>query len=300
MIEKTIYKPGIHNITNEEYHGSAGISRSGIAEFKKCPKKFWNKYLNPNYIPDPSSKALILGNAFHTLVLEPKEFTNRYFVQEEDAIITGKPLLLKDVGREAFEEDKKRIANLQALKAERDKKNELLSKGKTILKWNDYHTIEKMGFSIYKDEECSGLIEGAQYEQSIYWIDEETQILCKVRPDIMHENFIVDLKTTSDASYKAFQRDLFNYNYHIQMAMIQEAIRCTQDKLITDFIVLAVEKEEPFCHTIYIMDDLIIEKGMQEFKNHLRNIKECFDNDQWPSYPSQIITLPSYAKFEEL
>lgn len=300
MIDKITYNPGIYNITNEEYHGSAGISRSGIVEFKKCPKKFWNKYINPDYIPEQQSKSLIFGNAFHTAILEPNEFESRYIAKPEDKIIIGKPLLLKDVGREAYEADKKRIADLQSFKARQDENFQKVVQGKTILSQDDLKLIDNMKNTLLLDDESRGLIEDAQYEKSIYWIDQETQILCKVRPDIMHDNFIVDLKTTMDASYKSFQRDLLSYNYHIQMAMIQEAIRCTQDKLITDFIVLAIEKEEPFCHTIYIVDDLLIEKGMQEFKNHLRSIKECFDNNHWPSYPSQIITLPSYSKFEDL
>lgn len=300
MIAYTQYNPGIYSISNEEYHSSNGISRSGIVEFKHCPKKFWNKYLNPYYIKHEPTKSLTFGNAFHTAILEPNEFDQRYITKPEDKIIVGKPLRLKDVGRDAFEADKIRIADTQALKSKTDEEFELKAQGKTILSRDESHMINRMQYTLLLDSDSRQLIEGAQYEKSIYWIDEQTQILCKVRPDIMHDNFIVDLKTTENASYYAFQRSLYNYNYHLQMAMIQEAILHTSGKLLTDFIVLCIEKEEPYCHATYIFEDAVIERGRDEFRKYLRLMKQCFDENSWPSYPTQVIDLPTYAKYEEI
>ena len=88
MIAYTQYNPGIYSISNEEYHSSSGISRSGIVEFKHCPKKFWNKYLNPYYIKPEPTKALNFGNAFHTAILEPHEYDNRYISKPDEKIMS--------------------------------------------------------------------------------------------------------------------------------------------------------------------------------------------------------------------
>lgn len=300
MITNTIYKPGIYTISNEEYHSSSGISRSAMVEFKHCPKKFWNKYINPHYIKPEPTKSLNFGNAFHTAILEPNEFDLRYITKPEDKIIIGKPLRLKDVGRDAFEADKVRIAEAQALKSKIDEEFEIKAQGKTILSHDESRKISRMQYILLLDNDSRQLIEHGQYEKSIYWIDEETQILCKVRPDIMHDSFIVDLKTTENASYYAFQRSIYDYNYHLQMAMIQEAILHTSGKLLTDFVVLCIEKEEPHCHATYIFDNAVIERGRNEFRKYLRLMKQCFDENSWPSYPTQVIDLPTYAKYEEI
>lgn len=300
MLQNKTRDKGIFTITNEEYHSSPGISRSGIVEFKNCPKKYWHKYINPDYIEPTKTKALVFGNAFHTVILEPDEFNNRYIIKPEERIVIGKPLRLKDVGREAFEADKKRIEEVQLLKQKQEEKFELESLGKTVLTHDEFNMISRMQHSIISHDDTRSLIWGGLVEKSIYWIDEETQLICKVRPDIMHDNFIVDIKTTENASYKSFQRSMIDYNYHIQMAMIQEGIQHILKKVITDFLFICVEKDEPHCHGIYPIDDEVIEMGKIEFHHYLRQMKECFDNNNWPGYPTQLMTLPSYTKHQEL
>ena len=84
MISEIEINKGIFTISNEEYHSSHGISRSGIVEFKNCPKKYWHKYINIDYIEPAKTKALIFGNAFHTAILEPDEFNKRYIIKPEE------------------------------------------------------------------------------------------------------------------------------------------------------------------------------------------------------------------------
>ena len=154
MIERKVFEPGVYQITNNEYHSSAGISRTGIMEFRRTPKHFWNRYINPEYKPKEKTISLEFGGAVHPFILEP----------------------------EKFEEE--------------------------------YSSIKQIRDNLFNDKQAKALLTGARYEHSIYWIDPETQLLCKCRPDIWHENFIVDLKTTKNASYRAFQSDFYHYGYH--------------------------------------------------------------------------------------
>jgi len=266
---------GVYDIHIDEYHSGPGISRSGIMEFRKSPRHYWHKYINPDYSRKATSDAQTFGSAFHCYVLEPEKFKKEYFIAENNPFHGNS------------KEGRAHKAQMQ-----------LMSAGKIVLDKEDLDLIIKMNESLKSDYQAIELIKGAQYEKSIFWIDPDTELLCKVRPDIMHDDFIVDLKTTSDASYREFQRSFYNYGYHLQLAMMHEALKHTQNKIMYNFIDLAIEKTEPFCHGIYSVDEEAINQGVSEFKYYLSEIKKCVDTNIWPSYKTQTLSLPGYAKFE--
>jgi hypothetical protein len=40
------FEDGVYDIQNDLYHGSYGLSRSALCEFKKSPWHYWHKYLS--------------------------------------------------------------------------------------------------------------------------------------------------------------------------------------------------------------------------------------------------------------
>src|ERR1700739_7402 len=77
-------EPGIYpDMTNEHYHRSLAISRSGIMKFLESPYKYWADYINPNRPPKRTTAAMQFGSAFHTLLLEPQKFSDEYIVEIE-------------------------------------------------------------------------------------------------------------------------------------------------------------------------------------------------------------------------
>jgi hypothetical protein len=291
-------KPGIYDISNEEYHASPGISRSGIMEFKKTPSHYWHKYINPDYISDHSSPAVILGQALHTYVLEPEKFKDQYVVKYSESGKLEKIPLLKEVGREAYDLAKK---NHELEKQKREAaesefyKNSL---GKEIIDIDDFKKIEAMARALEKHEQAHGLIKDAQYEKSIYWHDPDTGILCKARPDILHQNMVCDLKSTLNASMREFQRSINSYGYHLQAGMIHEGLKHALGIEIWNFIFIAIEKEEPYAIAVYPLDEVAIAHGIVDFKNTLMRFKNCLDDNYWPGYLTQMISLPTYAFYE--
>nr|WP_237029017.1 PD-(D/E)XK nuclease-like domain-containing protein [Phaeobacter porticola] len=54
-------------------------------------------------------------------------------------------------------------------------------------------------------------------ELSCYWIDEETGLLCRCRPDWWrHDGKIVDLKSALDASEEGFSKSIAGWSYYKQ------------------------------------------------------------------------------------
>lgn len=269
---------GVHDISIEQYHSGPGISRSGLMDISKSPLHYWHNSINPNKIekePPPvitKMDALGFGNALHTFVLENDEFMNRY-------IILPKVSRATKAGKEAF-------ANA---------KQEADSLNKEILCQEAFTVIQSMSDSIQAHPDAPGLISEALYEQSIFWKDIDTGLLCKVRPDIWHQNMIVDLKTCQSASERDFQRSVYSFGYHVQAGMIKEALARQLAINMENFLFVAVEKEPPYAVAVYQLDELAVEQGVYDFKQLLLTLKHHLDTDRWPSYQTGRITLPNYA-----
>ncbi|MEN9449492.1 MAG: Synechococcus phage, partial [Pseudomonadota bacterium] len=241
-------------------------------EFKRSPYHYWYKYLNPDYKSESATPPQILGNALHTYVLEPNEFDKRYFVIPKFNKVTKE-------GKERWQTIKSELGNRETLSADQ------------------YQTLQYMAASFKKNKLVIQLIEKAEIEQSLYWTDPDTGILCKCRPDILRPNLVGDLKTTKDGSAKAFSKTINEYCYHIQAAMIQEALKNIKQIIIKDFFFLIIEKKAPYATAIYPLDQASLEQGRYEFKKLLADYKQCLETNEWPSYEIQEISIPRYAFF---
>lgn len=272
IASEKVIKPGIYNLSPEAYHQGPGISRSGLMEFKRSPYHYWYKYINPDYKSEPATPAQILGNALHTLILEPNEFEKRYFVIPEFNKVT--------------KEGKERWQNIKSELGKRE-----------MLSTSQYQILVMMAASIKKNKLAIQLLENAEMEQSLYWTDPDTGILCKCRPDILRNNLVCDLKTAQDGSPRSFQYAAFDYGYYIQAAMVREALKQLKQTVINDFLFIVIEKSAPYVISIYQLDQASLDKGHQEFKTLLTRYQQCLETNDWPAYTIQEISLPRYAFF---
>lgn len=270
MKSHTISIPhGVYDIDINSYHSSEGISRSAIMEFNKTPFHFWDKYINRNSkSKNEETSSMKIGSLIHEYVLEKKTFFDKYVISEKKDRRTKE-------GKQYFEL--------------------IESNGKKVLDETEFEQIKIMDQSLMSNRQIHGLITQGKYEQSIYWTDPDTGLLCKCRPDIWQNNFIVDIKTSSNASYREFQRSMHMYGYHLQCAMISEAFKHVFNITMNDFIFVVIENKYPFAVAIYQFDIESLNKSIDIFKSKLKEIKKCYEDKEWPSYKTQIMYLPSYA-----
>jgi len=261
-------KPGIYNISNEEYHSSPGISRSGLMLFRKSPLHYWDRYLNPDREKEKDKAHYKFGRALHTSILEPNLFNSRYVV---------KP---KIDGRKT--ENKK-------LKIQWEQDN----LGKEILNDVDYEKIMRITDSIRRDKTTQWFIEGLQYEKSIYW--KEGDLTCKIRPDGFDvpsgKSFILDIKSTTDASKRPFYYSAKNYGYFLQAAMLSIGYESLYGVKPDRVVYLAFEKESPYCSRIFNIPQRKIDEGTQEYYDLLSIYEECYCNNKWEGYPPEDLDL---------
>lgn len=269
-------KVGIfEDCTNEDYHAHPAISRSGMMLFAQSPYLYWANYLNPLRPKKESTKAMDFGSAFHTYILEAHLFEKAY-------VIEPPKVLLKDVGRELYDKYKQECEDLA-------KRNAL------ILMPDEWVMLSKMKEALMQNSEAWELIQGAKYEQSYFWQDKESGLMVKARPDILHPNMIVDLKTCVSASSRAYQRAMVDGGYHMQAAIIRESINVLEGRDIPNCINLCVEKTYPYQVGIKVISESALEIGRKQFKDILMRMKECFETNIWPSYEIEQVELPGWA-----
>jgi exodeoxyribonuclease VIII len=151
-------------------------------------------------------------------------------------------------------------------------------------------------------------------EHSVYWIDQQTGMLLRCRPDwwIKERGIVVDVKTTDDASPEGFAKSIANWRYHVQHPFYIDGINEARRQIIqaneglefpeavhpevTTFVFLAVEKKSPHAVGVYMLDSLSVELGRALYRRDLETLAKCRATDTWPGYGDAIqsITVPAW------
>ena len=270
--EKIEFEPGIYNISNDEYHGSAGYSRSALWTYNDLPLKFWARYLDPEREQEKDTKALAIGEAFHTLVQEPHLFCERIAVRPEMDRRTK-------AGKVMYSEFIEQLA------------------GRREITFEEYDKVVLMARQVRKQPFAVDILDNPNtvFEQSIFWVDEDTGLTLKARPDILNGTVCADLKSSKDASPRAFQGSCMSYGYMMQAGMMRLALESIGRKLDA-FFFICVEKEPPYATAFYVLDDEAIDFGVQQAKEVAKQLKKSLDENNWPDYGARTLSIPQYAK----
>lgn len=236
------------------------LSASALKAFMKSP----NHYIQYVTKKREQTPALLLGSAAHCLFLEPDTFDSRYAVAP--------------------------IADRRT-KAGKEVYNAFLSssEGKEVLTQDLYEQARAIATATFNDEVALRLItsEGAQVERQLKqelfgfsfvgYIDLETA------------GGVYDLKTTKDASPESFQKEAYNYGYHIQGAIYRQATG-------KPFYWIAVEKEAPHNVVIYKQSDDAYHRTCALIQNAVDRFKAWDGKPEgYQLQPGYILDLPRWA-----
>lgn len=298
-------------VSNAAYHSGPGISNSGLSLIAQTPAHYYAAYLDPNREPRKTTKALSWGTAIHTAVLEPKRYAEEYvrepqardypeaLVSADDYKARAKELEIKGVSGAKKDEIKELIKACCDQTVFFDDIVKAATEGRTVLTATEADACEAIAARVRTNKTVSWLLEGGAAEQSIYWIDEETGVLCRCRPDYLSPMAIVDLKSTEDASPEAFTKSIWNYDYWVQAAYYQDGVKAATGKAIP-FVLVPVEKGAPNLVATYAGDKAMIDAGRKEYKRRLKIYAECLRTGEWPGYSPKIetVSFPPFAQRE--
>lgn len=245
-------KQGIVIETNKQYHDyKEAISKSRLANMSVCPKYF--KWCEDN--PKEPSEDLLVGSAFHKLVLEPDTFGSEFIVMPNIDRRTK-------LGKEQYEQFV------------------LSSQGRDILTQEQYETICGMRDSVMSNKYAKALLKG-NHEHSMYFVDDLTQEQIKVRPDcyrnVQDRIVITDLKSCKSARTEDFGKDMVKFHYDLQAYMYSNGVSKVLNipKENVDFVFIAVEKKPPYLINILQADQFILDRGEQLFRQYIGQYHEC-------------------------
>ena len=273
-------------IDAEQYHRTLGLTKSGLMALKKSPAHFWQWMTSP---PDPSTQAMMLGTATHTLVFEPEKWDSEIAVIPEDA--PKKPTAAQLRAEEPSEKATESITWWNAF-YER-------TKGKTTITQEQDTLAKGMARAVCENEEVLPYLKhySAKAELSIMATEKVKglDIACKMRCDLltMDGTVIVDLKTTQDSSAEEFGRKFMSLGYWMQAAHYMSVARLA-GLPVERFIFVAVESVPPHSVALYELDAQSLDKAFKIRQRLLETLANCIATGKYPSHSKGInaLTMP--------
>lgn len=244
-------------MTEKEYREHPAISRSELWTIRESPEKF--KYYRDN--PPKPNPALIFGQAFHKLALQPESF-------EDDFAVSPQLDRRTKEGKDAWAEFCE------------------YSVGKTVISAEDYQKISEMCSSLYHTPFIKKLLSGEK-EKAFFWTDDLTGEECKCRADCISSvgnvDIVSDLKSASKGDLEHFTRDAVNYGYDFQAGMYTEGVKKCTGKGYS-FVFIVVEKDPPYAVNVLQADALFVKRGKDIFRELIGIYHDCKTSGDWYGY----------------
>lgn len=270
----------IQGMPIEKYHGGEGISKSGLDEIALSPRRWWGSHRDPKRPKEERKEtaAQLIGNMAHCILLEPERFDARYRVGPE-------------------------VSN-KNVKAWQTFKGECEAIGASAIDSEQYDMAMRMSESALAHpvirkylRELPGVS-----EESAYWWDPETGVLCRCRPDRRVDVgdgavVLADVKTYSDASTDEFARQVARMRYHVQAAFYSDGYQLVSRKQVNGFLFIAIEVAHPHVCNVMMLDAASHQVGRELYRRDLNRYAECLKADVWPGHGEEIYTieLPRWA-----
>jgi hypothetical protein len=258
--------PGIYDLPADDYHAGPGISKSGLwTLYNRTPYHY-------KYEVRAETSSQRFGTAAHTAVLEPELFTARF--------VRG-PV------------DRRGNKWTDACKAAVDT-------GRQCLTESEYDDAQRLRDALHRNPLIQRLTAGQPaVEKSGYWIDPQTEELCRCRPDLYNPDLRImgDLKSTTDASAREWVKRVADYGFHVQEAFYRAGWEFAGGGDVEGFVFITVEKSAPFAHAVYELDLPSVAEGAAVARKALEMYRACRLADQWPGYAADVqeLALPRWA-----
>jgi ATP-dependent helicase/DNAse subunit B len=259
---------------SESYHP---ISPSGFKLFAKCPRHYWEKYINPDHVEtEKKTKALNYGSALHYFIESPEAFEKRYAIAQNFDRRTKE-------GKAAFE----------AFQFD--------NYGKEIITVEEYEAIKASATNIKKDGRSNAFLANTigvellfetitpekpnplTHIPNVYLrgILDHLSILPNTEGDLV----ITDYKSCEDASPDAVALACKNHGYYNQGAIYLRAF-----PEATAVIFVFIEKKAPYIVEFYSMvrDSKVHQVADAYVFGKLSDFSACLITGLWDTYNNDL------------
>jgi len=261
----------LERVSFQEYLDHPNYGASDLATFRVGPPAMvpWSRRNRG----DGDTAALGLGRVAHCLTLEPHEFDAHYAIKPKDMEFRSN--------------------------ADKAKRDAWLAKGLQIVKEEDCERLARSAMCVREKLERVGVdLSGAIVEHSVFWIDHQSKLPRKCRPDFVVGDISYDLKfgVTAEKTMDLMMRAAANYGWLHQGAQIREGLRaCGIDAKVHRLIIAS--PNPPHADRIWLL-----EMGEDDLDFlELQNVNTCLqmvehhEKDWWPGSPDswRRVSLPA-------
>lgn len=262
----TIARPGVYDLTEDEYHASPALSSTGARTLvNDCPAVFDYERRNAR----PPKKEFDLGACAHTLVLG-----------------VGREIVVTTETEWRTDKVKAEVAEARA-------------RGAVPLKPAEFDTVMRMADAMRRHPDADEVFApGGVAERSLFWTDPETGVFCRARPDWIG-NGLSDYKSTDDVSLHAVVRSIAKWGYYQQIPWYRDgAVALDLVRPDAPFRLVFQRKTPPHVVTIVELDERDIEIGRERNQLARQIFRDCTATDLWPSYTHGIetVSLPAWVE----
>jgi len=288
-------EPGLYpGIPFDDYLSWDAASNSRLGKLLRSPAhlKAYLDEMEGDESDDSTSKRV--GRGTHAAVLEPEIFGEVYVEAEDCEIALKSGGQCSYSGKYILEDG--RFACGRHVKQFEDQ----LHESAVIISEDEAAQIEGAREAVLSHPYARELLQEAPgvNELSGIWIDHATGVRCKLRADrvLEEKGIVLDLKTTRDASYPEFEREVWKWGYHRQGAFYTSGLQVL-GREVGHYVIVAVETSPPFGVIVYRMTEGVLDAGEEELMRLLRIWKRCHERDEWPGYERRVhdLSLPPWA-----
>lgn len=265
--------PGLYpGISYQDYARIEGVRASELRGFEQSPAHAREAMLHPT-----TSEAKEFGQAWHCAVLEPERFSAEYVRGIEH-------------GDRRFKAEKERWSAFVAENA-----------GRTVLLREEWDAIAAMQRVLADHPLAAALMASPGPNEVVaLWDDAKSGLRCKGRMDAIRSylgwTWVIDLKSTEDASPRGWPRQAANWGYAEPAAYYLDGLN-TLAPAERRFLWVAQEKVPPYALAIHEPDAATLEEGRRRYRRHLAAYAKAMSTNDWPAYEVAILpaTLPRWA-----
>lgn len=248
------------------------MGRSALGEFARCPSRWKAGYERKD------SDSTDYGSLLDCLLLTPDQFDRKFVV---------KPETYYD---EKSGEDKPWNANSKVCK-------EWLAdhEGLEAVKKEDFDEAKKAIAVLKSDPAIADYLKSSQ--RQVYctaeWNDPTSGIIVPLKilidlvPDKGHAEFcktLGDFKTGRDAAIRAWSRQVFNFEYHVQAALYLDVFNAATGEKRNDFRHIIQENVAPYQTAKRYIASEFINAGRGKYQSALTFYAWCLRDNHWPDY----------------
>lgn len=262
----------LFDLPNDEYHRVDAVSKSRLWDFMVCPANYWGKHEDPMRPAQEQTIGQRRGTALHTFLLEPDEIRNRY--------VQG-----PDVSRNT-KEWKAFVASQPP--------------GVEALKPDEFVMAAAQAESLSSQPEISKILSRMRAEVSVFWIDKQTGLRCRCRPDGLAEFdegiWLLDAKTGTPDPKTFVRTQVVRNGYDVQAAFYSEGVREATGKPVLGFIFGVVGDQWPYLSSAIQLGSRTMESGFLKFRKALNQFADCREHNTWPGFDDlYVLDVPNYA-----